>query len=68
MLRRDIAEFGLVSVIEPDALAYASVRLGESFPYAHVLAARKPDVATAERLKQAVVLSNLWPAPDPLPG
>jgi Tetracyclin repressor-like, C-terminal domain len=55
MLRRDIAEFGLVTVIEPDALAYALVRLGESFIYADVLAARKPDVATANRLQQALL-------------
>jgi hypothetical protein len=68
MLRRDIAEFGLVSVIEPDALADASVRLCESFRYPDVLAAGKPDVATVDRLRQAVVLSNLWPAADPVPG
>jgi AcrR family transcriptional regulator len=67
LLRRDIAEFGLVSVIEPDALAYALVRLGESFLYADVLAARKPDVATADRLQQAVLHSGLA-VPDPLPG
>jgi AcrR family transcriptional regulator len=59
LLRRDIAEFGLVSVIETDALAYALVRLGESFLYADVLAARKPDVATADRLQQALVESSL---------
>jgi AcrR family transcriptional regulator len=69
LLRRDIAEFGLVSVIEPDALAYALVRLGESFLYADVLAARKPDVATADRLQQAVVYSSLSPSPSTrLPG
>lgn len=55
MLRRDIAEFGLVTVIEPDALAYALVRLGESFIYADVLAARKPDVVTANRLQRALL-------------
>jgi hypothetical protein len=33
--------------------------LGESFLYADVLAARKPDVATADRLQQAVVRSSL---------
>lgn len=55
LLRRDIAEFGLVTITEPDALAYALVRLGESFVYADVLAARKPDVATANRLQQALV-------------
>jgi len=55
LLRRDIAEFGLVTIIEPRALAYALVRLGESFLYADVLAARKPDVETANRLQQALV-------------
>jgi len=55
LLHRDIAEFGLVTLIEPGALAYALVRLGESFLYADVLAARKPDVATANRLQQALI-------------
>ena len=55
LLRRDIAEFGLVTIIEPDALSYALIRLGESFLYADVLAARKPDVATANRLQQAII-------------
>src|ERR1051326_2674883 len=32
LLRRDMEEFGLVTIIEPSALAYALVRLGESFP------------------------------------
>ena len=54
LLRRDIEEFGLVTLIEPDALAYALVRLGESFLYADVLAARKPDVETANRLQRAL--------------
>ena len=55
LLRRDMAEFGLVLLTDPDALAYALVRLGESFLYADVLAARKPDVVTADRLQQALV-------------
>ena len=55
LLRRDIAELGLVTLTEPDALAYALVRLGESFLYADVLAARKPDVATADRLQRALI-------------
>ena len=59
LLRRDIAEFGLVTIIEPDALAYALVRLGESFLYADVLAARKPDVETVNRLQQALIDGNL---------
>lgn len=59
LLRRDIAEFGLVTPIEPDALAFALVRLGESFVYADVLAARKPDVGTANRLQQALIEGTL---------
>jgi len=59
LLRRDVAEFGLVPLIEPGALAYALVRLGESFIYADVLAARPPDVATADRLQQALIESIL---------
>lgn len=55
LLRRDMAEFGLVTLTEPDALAYALVRLGESFLYADVLAARKPDVVTADRLQRALI-------------
>lgn len=59
LLRRDMAEFGLVSLIEPESLAFALVRLGESFLYADVLAARTPDVAAADRLQQALVRSSL---------
>jgi hypothetical protein len=55
LLRRDMAEFGYTPLIEPNALAYAVVRLGESFLYADVLAARQPDVATANRLQQALL-------------
>ncbi|HEY3902767.1 MAG TPA: QsdR family transcriptional regulator [Streptosporangiaceae bacterium] len=55
LLRRDVAEFGLVTLAEPDALAYALVRLAESFLYADVLAARPPDIATANRLAQALI-------------
>ena len=65
LLRRDVAEFGLVTLIEPDALAYALVRLGESFLYADVLAARKPDVATANRLQQALIEGVLSQASRP---
>ena len=55
LLRRDMEEFGLVPIIEPSALAYALLRLSESFLYADVLAARKPDVETANRLQQAII-------------
>jgi AcrR family transcriptional regulator len=55
LLRRDIAELGLTAPIEPDALAFALVRLGESFVYADVLANRKPDVDAANRLQRALI-------------
>jgi hypothetical protein len=55
LIRRDMTEHGLVPLIEPNALAYALVRLGESFLYADVLAARTPDVATANRLQHALI-------------
>jgi AcrR family transcriptional regulator len=55
LIRRDMDEFGLVPLTDPSALAYALVRLGESFLYADVLAARQPDVAAADRLQQALV-------------
>jgi AcrR family transcriptional regulator len=55
LLRRDIAEFGLVPLTDPGALAYALVRLGESFLYADALASRKPDVATADRLQRVLI-------------
>jgi AcrR family transcriptional regulator len=74
LLRRDMAEFGFAPLIAPDALAYALVRLGESFLYADVLAARAPDVATADRLQQALIEGIIYsgqtrivraPAPAP---
>jgi hypothetical protein len=44
-----------VTIIEPHALAYALVRLRESFLYADVLAARQSEVAKADRLQPALV-------------
>ena len=55
LLRQDIADAGLVTTIEPEAIAYALVRMGESFLYADVLADRNPDVETANRLQQALL-------------
>ena len=60
LLRRDMAEFDLAPTIEPSALAYAIVRIGESFLYADVLAARRPDVAMADRIQRAL-FAGLWP-------
>ena len=61
LLRQDMAEFGFAPQVEPEALAFALVRLGESFVYADVLAARQPDIATANRLQQALVDSVRTP-------
>jgi AcrR family transcriptional regulator len=54
-LRWDVAEFGLELLLEPEDLAYALVRIGESFLYPDVLAARRPDVAKADRLQRALI-------------
>lgn len=55
LLRGDMAECGLRLSTDPDTLAYALVRLGESFVYADVLAARTPDVESADRLQAALI-------------
>lgn len=57
LLRRDMAEHGFRPLVDPGDLAFALVRLGESFVYADVLAARPPDVETANRLQQALIES-----------
>ncbi len=57
LLRRDVAEHRLRLVVEPRDLAFALVRLGESFLYADVLAARQPDLDTANRLQEALLTS-----------
>jgi hypothetical protein len=54
-LRRDIEEYGLDLILGPDDLAYAIVRIGESFLYADVLAARTPDMDKADRLQRALI-------------
>lgn len=57
LIRRDMAEHRLRLFVDPGDLAFALVRLGESFLYADVLAARRPDVETANRLQQALIES-----------
>lgn len=56
LLLRDRDELGWEPVVEPGALAYALVRLGESFLYADVLASRTPDLRLADRLQAALIL------------
>lgn len=55
LLERDRVERGLELLIEPGALAFALVRLGESFLYADALASRPPDVGSANRLQRALI-------------
>ena len=55
LLRRDMAEHGFRPLVDPGELAFALVRLGESFLYADVLAGRRPDVDAANRLQQALI-------------
>ena len=54
-LRRDMADHGYVPIAEPSDLAFALVRLGESFLYADVLAARQPDADAANRIQRALL-------------
>lgn len=54
VLRQDVDE-GYQPIIDAGDLAYALVRLGESFLYADVLAARHPDVEAADRLQQVLL-------------
>lgn len=58
LLRQDMAEHGFRTLVDPGELAFALVRLGESFLYADVLAARRPDVEAANRLQQALIEST----------
>ena len=55
LLRRDMFEHGFVPIIDPGDLAFALVRLGESFLYADVLAARTPDADAANRIQQMLI-------------
>jgi len=57
LLRQDMVEHGFRTLVDPGELAFALVRLGESFLYADVLAARRPDVEAANRLQQALIES-----------
>ena len=55
LLRRDMREHGLVPIADPRDLAFALVRLGESFLYSDVLASRPPDIDAANRVQRALV-------------
>jgi hypothetical protein len=55
LLRRDIDEHAINLIAEPRDLAFALVRLGESFLYSDVLANRPPDVEAANRVQRVLV-------------
>lgn len=55
LLERDRDSGGLRLLVDPEDLAFALVRIGESFLYADVLANRTPDVETADRLQRALI-------------
>jgi hypothetical protein len=55
LFARDEQDGVLRAVVPHSELAYAIVRLGESFLYADVIADRKPDVQTANRLECALI-------------
>lgn len=59
LLQRDIDGHGLTALVPLPLLAFAVVRLGESFVYADVLAARDVDLDTATTVVDALLTSVL---------
>ena len=59
VLSGDLEEHGLEAAVEVSSLAYALVRLGESFLYADALADRTPDLALANQLQAALLNGTL---------
>lgn len=59
LLQRDVDERGLTALVPLPLLAFAVVRLGESFVYADVLAAREVDLDTATTVVDALLVSVL---------
>ncbi|WP_346622288.1 QsdR family transcriptional regulator [Blastococcus montanus] len=57
LFQRDVDELGLVPQVPVPLLALAVVRLGESFLYSDVLAARAPDLKAATTVIDALVTS-----------
>ncbi|RBY95779.1 transcriptional regulator [Blastococcus sp. TF02-8] len=55
LFQRDVDEHGLVPQVPVPLLALAVVRLGESFLYSDVLAARAPDLKAATTVLDALV-------------
>lgn len=59
LLRQDVEAGVLHPVVDVDTLAYAVVRLGESFLYADVLASRAPDLDACTTLVDALVTASV---------
>ena len=59
LLQRDVDEHGLTTLVPLPLLAFAVVRLGESFVYADVLAGREVDLDTATTVVDALLTSVL---------
>ncbi|SEL56377.1 hypothetical protein SAMN04515665_114132 [Blastococcus sp. DSM 46786] len=59
LFQRDVDDHGLVPQIPVPLLALAVVRLGESFLYSDVLAARAPDLKAATTVLDALITSVL---------
>ena len=59
LFQRDVDEHGFAPQMPVPLLALAVVRLGESFLYSDVLAARTPDLTTATTVMDALVTSVL---------
>jgi AcrR family transcriptional regulator len=57
LFQRDVDEHGLVPQVPVPLLALAVVRLGESFLYSDVLAARAPDLKAATTVLDALISS-----------
>ncbi|WP_141995586.1 QsdR family transcriptional regulator [Amycolatopsis cihanbeyliensis] len=55
LLARDVADGGFTPVVDVDSLAFALVRLGESFLYSDVVAARAPNLDAAAKLLRVLV-------------
>ena len=53
--RFGVVNGALRAVVPPDQLAYALVRLGESFLYSDVVADRPPDIDSANTLECALI-------------
>ena len=59
LLERDIEAGGFVPAVDVETLAYAIVRLGETFLYSDVLASRAPDLAALGTLVGRLVDQGL---------